>query len=97
MLKYTTEHREISASKMNLDQKYTIVIVAVMIFAISFTIPSHPQTTSSHKEGKEHEVEHYENQQTVMTVPQDIADSFELGKQINQNKNLSLPSLQDSL
>ena len=48
------------------------------------------------KKGKEHEVEHYENQQTVMTIRQDFADSFELGKPINHIKNLSMPSLQDS-
>ena len=43
-------------------------------------------------DGEEHEVEHYENQQTVMATRQDIADCFKLGKSINQYKNLCLPS-----
>ena len=43
-------------------------------------------------DGVEHEVEHYENQQTVMATRQDIDDCFNLGKSINQYKNLSLPS-----
>ena len=43
-------------------------------------------------DGEEHEVEHYENQKTVMATRQDIADCFKLGKSINQYKNLCLPS-----
>ena len=34
-------------------------------------------------DGEEHEVEHYENQQTVMATRQDNADYFKLGKPIN--------------
>ena len=43
-------------------------------------------------DGEELELEHYENQQTVMATRKDIADCFKLGNSINQYKNFCLPS-----